>query len=719
MDSKIDTVNIFKRLLFLWQILGSKTNYNKYLIGLYNIFVNIFATFAFPLHLLLGVIFASDKETVFTNLAIGISSIACTAKHLTLRPQLSQIISINKILQNLDQRVQNEEDTRYYMKNMRARCSFMINFFTVSYFSVSCMAVLTALTTANILYPAYVIVDWQNSTWKYLAVLVFQTYGLKMQIVQNLTNDVYGPMILCMLSGHIHLLSRRISRIGHERETEGDRNYEELVLCIDDYKVLMKQVERIISPSYMVQFTAVGINVVIGLLYLLFFADNLFAYCYYIFHILAIMIEIFPCCYYGSMVHLEFHALSYAIFRSNWTSQSRTFRRAAVTLTELTLRDVIVSAGGMITLDLDSFFKTCKMGYSIFTGKHTRYLRIVYDFWVNFAVTFGFTGHVIVGFFLSTNKDEFFNSLVISVACINSVMKHYILRYFKQEVWELNEIISQLDDRVRIKEDYDYYKRYIERPCKFMMRFFFSSYSSVSLTALMNGLATGDLLYPGYLPLPWRTSSSAYAACVIYQFYGVSMEIVKNLGNDLYGPLIYCMLSGHVHLLANRVSRVAHDNPENVEDNYKELCECIEDHKMLMNIKTKVERINSAVCMVQFFGVGVSLCIGLIYLLFFADNLFAYIYYSVHSMAIMTELFPCCYFGNMLECEYYDLSYAIFRSNWTTQPRPFRRNVVNFTELTLKEVSMYAGGMFRINLDTFFATCKMGYSFFTVVQSMK
>lgn len=348
-----------------------------------------------------------------------------------------------------------------------------------------------------------------------------------------------------------------------------------------------------------------------------------------------------------------------------------------------------------------------------------RYLRVVYDLMVNLTVTFGFTGHVIVGFFFSTNKDEFFNSLVISVACINSVLKHFILRYFKREVWDLNETISLLDDRVRNMEDYEYYKRYIERPCKFMMRFFFSSYAAVSLTALMNGLATGELLYPGYLPLPWRTSGLAYAICVIYQFYGVSMEIVKNLGNDLYGPLIYCLLSGHVHLLANRVSRVGHDNPENMEDNYKELCDCIKDHKMLMHIKTKVERINSGVCMVQFFGVGVSLCIGLIYLLFFADNLFAYIYYSVHSMAIMTELFPCCYFGNMLECEYYDLSYAIFRSNWPMQPRIFRRNVVNFTELTLKEVTMYAGGMFRINLDTFFATCKMGYSFFTVVQSMK
>lgn len=240
MDSSIDTLNILKRLFFFWRILGFTTNQNRYLIAVYDIFVNIFVTFAFPVHLILGVIFAIDKETIFTNMAIGISVVACTAKHLMLRPKLHKIIFVNDILHKLDRRVQTDEDMRYYLKKMRDNCIFMIHFFTVVYFSVAIMAVLSALWTGNILYPAYVIVDWHGSTWKYLLVMLFQIYGLNMQIVQNLTNDTYGPMILCLLSGHVHLLSRRILRIGHDSETDLDRNYEELVLCIDDYKVLMR-----------------------------------------------------------------------------------------------------------------------------------------------------------------------------------------------------------------------------------------------------------------------------------------------------------------------------------------------------------------------------------------------------------------------------------------------------------------------------------------------
>ncbi|XP_017483289.1 PREDICTED: odorant receptor 33b-like [Rhagoletis zephyria] len=371
MDSKVNSADIFSSLFFFWRTLGFTTTYNKYLIALYDAFVTTFVTFAFPAHLLLGAAFAEKKENIFINLAIGISAIACTFKHFLLRPQLTQILFVNDMLQQLDERVQNVEDIRYYVTHIRRRSIFMMRFFTVVYFSVAIMAVLSALWSGKILYPAYVIIDWHSSTGKYLLVMLFQVYGLTMQIIQNLTNDTYGPMVLCLLSGHVHLLARRVARIGHDIDGDTVENsYRALVLCIEDYKLLMsttKQVERIISSSYMVQFTAVGINVVVGLIYMLFFADNLFAYGYYIFHILAIMIEIFPCCYYGSLVQAEFHALSYAIFRCNWLTQPREFRRNLITFVELSLYEVTVSAGGMMRIHLDSFFKTCKMGYSFFT----------------------------------------------------------------------------------------------------------------------------------------------------------------------------------------------------------------------------------------------------------------------------------------------------------------------------------------------------------------
>ncbi|XP_054744550.1 odorant receptor 33b-like [Anastrepha obliqua] len=370
MDSRINTVKIFSSLFFFWRILGFTTSCNKYLIGLYDVFVTIVVTFAFPAHLLLGAIFTDEREDIFINLAIGISAIACTIKHFMLRPHLQRIVALNKTLQQLDERVRSDEDTHYYIKYMRNRSVFMMLFYVYVYFSVGVMAVLSALWTGKILYPAYVIVDWRSTTWKYLVVMLYQSYGLNMQIIQNLTNDTYGPIVLCLLAGHVHLLSRRVARIGHEITSETDENYRALVICIEDYKLLMsttKRVESIISSSYMVQFTAVGINVVVGLVYLLFYADNIFAYGYYIFHILAIMIEIFPCCYYGSLVQAEFHALSYAIFTSNWLTQPRPYHRNLITFVELSLMDVTVTAGGMMRIHLDSFFKTCKMGYSFFT----------------------------------------------------------------------------------------------------------------------------------------------------------------------------------------------------------------------------------------------------------------------------------------------------------------------------------------------------------------
>ncbi|XP_012159175.1 odorant receptor 33b-like [Ceratitis capitata] len=238
--SKVDAVSIFVRLIFFWRVLGFTTNYNKHLVRIYDVFVTIIVTLAFPMHLMLGVIFAKDKETIFINLAIGISSIACTAKHFMLRPSIDKILYVNNILRQLDERVQNVADTDYYVKQMREKAIFMINFFIVVYFSVAIMALLSALWTGKILYPAYVLLDWQSGTWRYLAVMTFQTFGLNMQIVQNLTNDAYGPMVLCMLSGHVHLLSNRVIHIGHDHETDVDDNYAELVRSIEDYKLLMR-----------------------------------------------------------------------------------------------------------------------------------------------------------------------------------------------------------------------------------------------------------------------------------------------------------------------------------------------------------------------------------------------------------------------------------------------------------------------------------------------
>ncbi|XP_067626101.1 odorant receptor 33b-like [Eurosta solidaginis] len=348
-----------------------------------------------------------------------------------------------------------------------------------------------------------------------------------------------------------------------------------------------------------------------------------------------------------------------------------------------------------------------------------KYLRIIYDFAMNIFVTFLFPTHLVLGMVFATTQDQFFTNLVIGISCVSCSFKHLLIRYRLNDMLEVNDIISRLDVRIQVQSDYEYYKKSIEQPSTFMVTTISRSYFAVAITALITALVTGELLYPAFVPLAWEASIWQYVMALLFQFTGVCLQIVQNIANDAYGPVVLCMLSGHVRLLANRVSRIGHDNADNTEENYQDLIVCVEDHRLLMSTSNKVERIISGSYLVQFVGVGINLCAGLVYVLFFADNYFAYVYYTLHIIAIMFELFPCCYFGSMLEFEFHNLSYAIFSSNWPMQPRPFRRNVVNFTELTLREVTLYAGGMIRINLNSFFATCKMGYTFFTVIQTLK
>ncbi|XP_011178696.2 odorant receptor 33c-like [Zeugodacus cucurbitae] len=231
-----------------------------------------------------------------------------------------------------------------------------------------------------------------------------------------------------------------------------------------------------------------------------------------------------------------------------------------------------------------------------------RHLRLVYDILTNTVVTVCFPLHLLVGIVFSTNQEEFFTNTVQGIASVSCVLKHVLYRFRMREMQRINEILGQLDDRVRTNEDYDYYKHHMERPCNFMVNFFTRCYFAVSIMALVTALFTGKLLYPAFIPLQWRTSVFKYAMTLLYQFTSVSLQAVQNIANDAYGPVVLCMLSGQVHPLSNSMSRVGHDKPDSVEDNYKELSLCIEDHKLLMSTTMAAESMASARYIVQFGG---------------------------------------------------------------------------------------------------------------------
>jgi len=119
--------------------------------------------------------------------------------------------------------------------------------------------------------------------------------------------------------------------------------------------------------SQLGQFISSGVNISITLVNILFFADNNFAITYYGVYFLSMVLELFPCCYYGTLISVEMNQLTYAIYSSNWMSMNRSYSRILLIFMQLTLAEVQIKAGGMIGIGMNAFFATVRLAYSFFT----------------------------------------------------------------------------------------------------------------------------------------------------------------------------------------------------------------------------------------------------------------------------------------------------------------------------------------------------------------
>ncbi|XP_041449776.1 LOW QUALITY PROTEIN: odorant receptor 33b-like [Drosophila obscura] len=115
------------------------------------------------------------------------------------------------------------------------------------------------------------------------------------------------------------------------------------------------------------QFIASGISISITLVNILFFAENNFAMAYYGVYFVAMLVELFPSCYYGTLISVELNRLTDAIFSSNWVGMDRGYCRTLLIFMQLTLAKVELKAGGMIGISLNAFFATIRLAYSFFT----------------------------------------------------------------------------------------------------------------------------------------------------------------------------------------------------------------------------------------------------------------------------------------------------------------------------------------------------------------
>ncbi|KAH8343424.1 hypothetical protein KR059_010561 [Drosophila kikkawai] len=352
----------------------------------YAILINVLVTILFPLSLMARLFFTHNMQEMCENLTIAITDIVANLKFVNVYLVREQLHEIRLLLRQLDVRarqVGHPEELGALRSEVEIAKSGFRYFARIFVFgtTLSCLRV-AILPERQLLYPAWFGVDWRHSTKAYVAIYIYQLFGLIVQAVQNCASDSYPPAYLCLLTGHMRALELRVLRIGYKStdgmESSGDfvawqrQMHAELIDCIRDLMLIYRLrsiIQRILSVACMAQFAcsaAVQCSVALHFLYVV--DDNdLSAMILSIVFFAAVTLEVFIICYFGDRMRTQSEALCDAFYACNWVEQLPKFKRDLLFTLARTQRPSMIFAGNYIALSLETFEEVMRFTYSVFT----------------------------------------------------------------------------------------------------------------------------------------------------------------------------------------------------------------------------------------------------------------------------------------------------------------------------------------------------------------
>lgn len=235
----VKSENLYKTYWLYLRLLGVEGKYPHRLV--LDVLNSFFITFWYPVHLILG-LFNKRMVDLFRSLHFTSECFFCSFKFICFRWKLNEIKTIEKLLKELDQRAESEEDRRFFDQNTR-RVAVMLS---RSYLVAAISAIITGTAAGlfsserKLLHPAWFPYNVDATPTIFWVTFCYQVVGSSLAILQNLANDSYPPITFCVVAGHVKLLAMRLSRIGHDGKVLKEEVTRELVQNIEDHRKLMQ-----------------------------------------------------------------------------------------------------------------------------------------------------------------------------------------------------------------------------------------------------------------------------------------------------------------------------------------------------------------------------------------------------------------------------------------------------------------------------------------------
>nr|XP_015839893.1 PREDICTED: odorant receptor Or1-like [Tribolium castaneum] len=144
--------------------------------------------------------------------------------------------------------------------------------------------------------------------------------------------------------------------------------YKKITMCIEHHNAILdfiKYYENVYSPVVFTQFTAAVLVICISCLQLSMVEPLTFTFFAMITFIVTMFLEIFLYCYFGAALYEESNTIIRAVYMGNWYTYDIKSRKALIVLMERAKRPIIITAGKILEVSLETFTMLIRRAYSL------------------------------------------------------------------------------------------------------------------------------------------------------------------------------------------------------------------------------------------------------------------------------------------------------------------------------------------------------------------
>ncbi|XP_033174013.1 odorant receptor 22b [Drosophila mauritiana] len=314
--------------------------------------------------------------------------------------------------------------------------------------------------------------------------------------------------------------------------------------------------------------------------------------------------------------------------------------------------------------------------------------------------------------FKTFSAGEFLNSIQIGVNMLGSSFKSYFTMMGHKKIQKAKMSLDKLDKRCLRDEEKSIVCRHVALG-NLCYIFYHISYSTFLVTNFLSFII--KRIHAWRMYFPYVDSEKQFYISSIAEVILMGAAVFMDLCTDVCPLISMLMARCHISLLKQRLRNLRLE-PGRTEDEYlEELTDCVRDHRLILDYVDALRSVLSGTIFVQFLLIGTVLGLSMINLMFFS-SFSTGVGTAIFMFCVSMETFPFCYLCNMIIDDCQEMADSLFQSDWTSADRRYKSTLVYFLHNLQHPITLTAGGVFPICMQTNLTMVKLAFSVVTVVK---